>query len=42
MARYDIPEALIAFGIIGCLVWAIYNWRHRDTRHPTNRYNRTT
>jgi hypothetical protein len=24
----DIPEILITLGLIGCLVWALYNWSH--------------
>jgi hypothetical protein len=28
MASLDIPEILIALGIVGCIAWAIYNWTH--------------
>lgn len=28
MTPLDVPEILIALGIIGCIVWAIYNWTH--------------
>ncbi len=28
MGPLDIPEILIALGIVGCIVWAIYNWFH--------------
>jgi len=24
----DIPEVLIAIGILGAVVWAVYNWMH--------------
>ena len=24
----DIPELLIALGILGAIAWAIYNWTH--------------
>jgi len=24
----DIPELLIALGIVGALAWAVYNWTH--------------
>lgn len=26
----DIPEILIALGLIATLAWAIYNWKHRE------------
>lgn len=29
MRPLDIPEMLIALGLIGILAWAIYNWKHR-------------
>jgi hypothetical protein len=32
MVPSDVPEALIALGIICCIVWAIYNWRHHDAK----------
>jgi len=25
----DVPEILIALGLIAILVWAFYDWRHR-------------
>jgi hypothetical protein len=28
MGSLDVPEILIVLGIAGCIVWAIYNWRH--------------
>jgi len=28
MAPLDIPEILIAIGILGCIAWGIYNWMH--------------
>jgi len=28
MRTPDIPEILIALGLVAMLVWAIYNWRH--------------
>ena len=28
MAPLDVPEILIALGIVGCIAWAIYNWTH--------------
>ena len=30
MVSLDIPEWLIAFGVVAGLVWAIYNWTHRQ------------
>ena len=35
MIPLDIPEILIALGIVGCLAWAIYNWRHPGTQSPS-------
>jgi len=32
----DIPEILIAIGVAGLLVWALYNWRHPQA-HPPRR-----
>lgn len=28
MGTFDVPEILIGLGIVGCLVWAVYNWTH--------------
>ena len=28
MYRPDVPEILIALGLLGCLAWAIYNHLH--------------
>ncbi len=28
MASLDIPEILIALGVVACIVWAIYNRTH--------------
>lgn len=28
MRALDVPEILIGLGVIGCLIWAIYNWTH--------------
>jgi len=33
MRPLDVPEMLIALGIVATIVWAIYNWRHRH-HHP--------
>jgi hypothetical protein len=30
MHALDIPEILIALGLIATLAWAIYNWKHRE------------
>jgi hypothetical protein len=30
----DVPEILIAIGLLATVVWAIYNWAHR---HQTPR-----
>src|ERR1019366_3375629 len=32
MGRFDIPELLIGVSILAILVWAAYNWIHRDAR----------
>ncbi len=29
MRPLDVPEILIAIGLIASAVWAVYNWRHR-------------
>jgi hypothetical protein len=29
MRPLDIPEILIALGLIAILAWAVYNWKHR-------------
>lgn len=34
MAPFDVPEILIALGIVGCLAWAIYNWTHPHQNTP--------
>jgi len=34
MAHLDIPEILIALGIVGCIAWAIYNWTRPHTNTP--------
>jgi hypothetical protein len=28
MRTLDIPEILIALGLIGAVAWAVYNWTH--------------
>jgi hypothetical protein len=28
MPSLDVPEMLIALGLIATLAWAIYNWKH--------------
>jgi len=28
MGSLDIPEILIALGVVAGLVWAVYNWTH--------------
>ncbi len=30
MGSLDVPEALIAVSILALLMWAAYNWTHRD------------
>ena len=30
MRALDIPEILIALGLIATLAWAIYNWKHGE------------
>ena len=30
MVRFDIPELLIGMSILAILVWAVYNWTHRN------------
>jgi hypothetical protein len=32
MGRFDIPEMLIGASLIAILVWAVYNWTHRNAR----------
>jgi hypothetical protein len=32
MGRFDIPEMLIGVSLIAILVWAVYNWTHRNAR----------
>jgi hypothetical protein len=32
MRPLDIPEMLIALGLVATLAWAIYNWKHREHR----------
>ena len=34
MAPLDVPEILIALGIVGCIAWAIYNWTHPHHNLP--------
>lgn len=34
MGPIDIPEILIVLGILGCIAWAIYNWRYARTHAP--------
>jgi type II secretory pathway component PulJ len=29
MASLDVPEMLIALGLLAVLAWGIYNWTHR-------------
>jgi len=29
MGTLDVPEILIGLGVVGCIVWAVYNWMHR-------------
>ncbi len=29
MVILDIPEILIAAGLLACAIWALYNWTHR-------------
>ncbi len=29
MGPLDIPEILIALGLVATLAWAVYNWTHR-------------
>ncbi len=31
MRPLDIPEILIAAGVIAILVWGVYNWMHEKT-----------
>ena len=26
----DVPEVLIALGVVAYLAWAVYNWTHRS------------
>jgi hypothetical protein len=28
MGAIDIPEILIGLGVVGCLIWAVYNRTH--------------
>ena len=35
MRPLDIPEMLIALGLLAILVWGVYNWKHRE--HHTSR-----
>jgi len=30
MRSPDVPEVLIALGLVATLLWAIYNWVHRQ------------
>jgi hypothetical protein len=30
MGSLDVPEVLIGVSIVGILVWAVYNWTHRN------------
>jgi hypothetical protein len=30
MASLDVPEALIGVSILALLIWAAYNWTHRN------------
>ncbi len=34
MVTLDIPAILIAAGIVACIAWAVYNWRHPHTHAP--------
>jgi hypothetical protein len=34
MGHLDVPEILIAFGFIGCILWALYNWTHPHPHQP--------
>ncbi len=31
MKTLDVPEILIALGLLGCVAWAIYNWAYSRT-----------
>ena len=35
----DVPELLIALGLVGAVAWAIYNWTHPrvETRKPARK-----
>jgi hypothetical protein len=33
MGHFDVPEILIALGIVGWLGLAMYNWRHHRHSH---------
>ncbi len=32
MGALDIPEVLILVSLVAALAWAVYNWKHPDTR----------
>jgi len=32
MRPLDVPEILIVLGIVGCIIWAVYNWTHPHRR----------
>ncbi len=34
MGHLDVPEVLIAVGILAGIVWAIYNWTHPHPHSP--------
>ena len=29
MGGLDVPEVMIALGLVALMAWAVYNWRHR-------------
>jgi hypothetical protein len=33
MRPLDIPEMLIALGLVAILAWGVYNWKHRAHTH---------
>jgi hypothetical protein len=35
MRSLDVPEILIALGVVAGLMWAIYNWTHPHTNRPS-------
>lgn len=34
MTPLDVPEVLIALGIVASIAWAIYNWTHPHPNTP--------